>query len=107
MDYSLDPNVRKAVIRYADDLYIKHLYNLCVKSDETLGGQDIVKVVAVEQSKKGGDKIPVEIFRQVLLKQNRFNSILPRIIYTSVYERSDGKRKCRKRKRDDEINDKS
>ncbi len=83
IDSNLDTNVRRAIIRYADDLYLKHVQKLCEISNENLGGQDMLKAAEFEMSKEN-PRPPLDTFRQVLLANNRFHTVLPKILYDAV-----------------------
>lgn len=90
LDQALDVNVRKSIVKYCDEIYLKHLLDLCQSSEEKLGGKTLVEIFNLRlQELKSDKETPpqinyFEVLREVLLQKSRFNSFLPRIIFELV-----------------------
>ena len=79
LDRALHPMIRTAVIKYADELYLQHLWNYCEEagSDNEIGGKELIELA---QTMLEEHQSLLESFRHALLKQSRLNSLLPRML---------------------------
>ena len=84
MNLNLDYRARRAILTYAYELYVNHLWKLVqLAREKDLGAEEVI-VWSLEESRKPGQKF-LPCFKKVLLDHNRYGSILPRIVANHFY----------------------